>query len=146
MTNKNRRAKSKKRLPEWERLRIKAYLIVRRNTTRDFIDFAALFDHLGVRRALQALDPLDRLYPQEGAHSISQQLVLQLAEPKPWDLSQTDLSRYKSLKPPYTDWSEIKRRTASAAQKILLRRLGVAAPDAKAWKGSVFIQERILMP
>ena len=108
-----------------EMLRIKAYLIVRRNTTRDFIDFVALFDHFGVERAQRALDSLDRLYPQEeGSMSISQQLVLQLAEPKPWDLVQVDLHHYKGLQEPYTNWEEVKRRVFSAGQKIALRRLG----------------------
>lgn len=106
-----------------EMLRIKGYLIVRRNTTRDFIDFVALFDHLGVKRSLQALESLDRLYPQESAESMKRQLALQLSEPKPWDLlliESGDLSRYKSLKPPYTDWSEVQRRATMAGQKILL--------------------------
>jgi len=106
-----------------EMLRIKAYLIVRRNTTRDFIDFVALFDHLGVKRAQEALFFLDRLYPQEGENSITQQLAIQLSEPKPWDLSQTDLSRYKDLKEPYTDWGEVKRRAFMAGQKVILKRL-----------------------
>jgi hypothetical protein len=106
-----------------EMLRIKAYLIVRRNTTRDFIDFVALFDHLGVRRAQQALARMDRLYPQAGGNSITQQLALQLSEPKPWDLSQRDLRHYKGLRPPYTDWKQIKRRAFMAGQKIILRRL-----------------------
>lgn len=106
-----------------EMLRIKATLIVRRNTTRDFIDFVALFDHLGVNHALRALEALDSLYPQDDPDiSISQQLAVQLAEPKPWDLTQTDLSHYKNLKMPYADWNELKRRTTAAAQKILFKR------------------------
>lgn len=105
-----------------EILRIKAYLIVRRNTTRDFIDFVALFDHLGVRKSLDALQSLDRLYPQEGDASMAQQLAVQLAEPKPWDLSKTNLAHYKALAPPYTDWNEIKRRAHTASQKIILQR------------------------
>ena len=106
-----------------EILRIKGALIVKRNATRDFIDFTALFDHLGVNRSLEALDSLDILYPQEGEALVSQQLALQLAEPKPWDLSQTDLSNYRSLQAPYTDWKEIKRRLYAAAQKLIERRL-----------------------
>ncbi len=106
-----------------EMLRIKAYLIVRRNTTRDFVDFVALFDHLGVKDSLQALDSLDILYPQGGGNSISQQLALQLSDPKPWDLSTNDLSGYKGLKPPYDDWKEVKRRASVAGQKIILQRL-----------------------
>lgn len=107
-----------------EMFRIKAYLIVRRNTTRDFIDFVALFDCLGVSKSLRALDTLDHLYPQEGENNaISQQLSVQLSEPKPWDLSQTDLSHYKALQKPYTDWQEVKRRAFAAGQKIILQRL-----------------------
>lgn len=106
-----------------EMLRIKAYLIVRRNATRDYIDFIALFDHLGVENSLKALASIDSLYPQTQGNSISQQLSLQLAEPKPWDLLQTNLSHYKELAPPYTDWLEIKRRLYSAGQKIALGRL-----------------------
>lgn len=102
-----------------ETLRIKAYLIVKRNATRDFIDFIALFDHLGTEKALKALARLDDLYPQEGEESMLRQLALQLAEPKPWDLTETDLSHYKSLKEPYTDWNEIKRRAGAAGLRIL---------------------------
>lgn len=107
-----------------EMLRIKGYLIVRRNTTRDFIDFVALFNHLGVEKSLKALDSIDKFYPQEGEDTVSQQLVLQLAEPKPWDITQTDLSHYKALAPPYTDWQVIKRRLSTVAQKIALQKLG----------------------
>lgn len=102
-----------------EMLRVKAYLIVRRNATRDFIDFVALFDHLGVKKSQEALSSLDRLYPQEGGNSITQQLAIQLSEPKPWDLARTDLSHYKGLKAPYTDWEEIKRRAFMAGQKVI---------------------------
>lgn len=107
-----------------EMLRIKGYLIVRRNATRDYLDFAALFDRLGVGKSLDALDSIDSLYPQPDEGSISQQIILQLVDPKPWDLMKTDLSHYKALSKPYTDWKEVKRRLHSAAQKIALRRLG----------------------
>ncbi|MBI1870823.1 MAG: nucleotidyl transferase AbiEii/AbiGii toxin family protein [Chlamydiae bacterium] len=106
-----------------EMLRIKAYLIVRRNATRDFIDFVALFDHLGVKRATQALKTLDKLYPQEEGFSISQQLAIQLAEPRPWDLSQTDLSRYRALRAPYSEWRKVERLALLASQKIMTQKL-----------------------
>jgi hypothetical protein len=104
---------------EDEILRIKAYLIVKRNATRDYVDFVALFDHLGVTHSLKALASFDELYPQEEGISITQQLSLQLADPKPWDLSKTELSHYKNLKEPYTNWKEIKRRSLAAGRKIL---------------------------
>lgn len=109
------------RIPtEEESLRIKAYLIVRRNATRDFIDFVALFDHLGVKRGVAALQSFDQLYPQSSGTTMTQQLAIQLADPKPWDLVQTDLRAYKSLRPPYTDWAEIRRRAFAAGQKFLI--------------------------
>ena len=108
------------RIPTIEEiLRIKAYLIVRRNTTRDFVDFVALFDHLGFEKSLDALSTLDDLYPQEGEELLSRQLAIQLAEPKPWDLIQTNLSHYKALKKPYTDWNEVKRRSGAIGLRIL---------------------------
>lgn len=106
-----------------ETLRIKGYLIVRRNSTRDYIDFVALFDHMGVRRSLQALEPLDACYPQDGDTTISQQLALQLAEPKPWDLSKTDLHVYKGLTSPYTDWKEVQRRAFAAGQQFMVAQM-----------------------
>lgn len=108
-----------------EILRIKAYLIVRRNATRDYIDFVALWDHLGVSRAQKALQELDALYPQEGDVTVTQQLAMQLSEPKPWDLLETDLGQYKSLKAPYTDWNEVKRRAALAGQKLIMLELNI---------------------
>lgn len=103
-----------------EMLRIKGYLIVKRNATRDYIDFAALFDHMGVERSIIALKAIDSFYPQKDGMPMSQQLSIQLAEPKPWDISKTDLSHYKALALPYTDWNEVKRRLFTAAQKIAL--------------------------
>ncbi|OGQ33605.1 MAG: hypothetical protein A3F16_01590 [Deltaproteobacteria bacterium RIFCSPHIGHO2_12_FULL_43_9] len=108
------------RVPTLEEiLRIKAYLIVRRNATRDFIDFIAIFDHLGTTKSVKALSTLDLCYPQKSEASMLQQLLLQLAEPKPWDLTQTDLTNYKNLKVEYTNWKEIIKHTQSAAQNII---------------------------
>lgn len=104
-----------------EMLRIKAALIVRRNTTRDFIDFVALFDHLGTKLSLEALSTLDDLYPQEDKNSVTQQLILQLSEPKPWDLTETNLRHYKSLQAPYDKWDEVRRRAFMAGQRLMER-------------------------
>lgn len=102
-----------------EILRIKAALIVKRNTTRDFIDFIALFEHLGSKEALKALGQLDKLYPQEGGESVLRQLSLQLAEPRPWDLMETDLNHYKSLKEPYAHWESVKQRLGSVGLRLI---------------------------
>jgi len=57
------------RIPTLEEiLRIKAYLIVRRNQARDFLDVAALADRLGTSRAAAVLARIDEYYAdQHGA-------------------------------------------------------------------------------
>ena len=48
---------------EGEMLRIKGVLILKRNATRDYLDFVALAGHLGPENVVDALRPFDRLYP-----------------------------------------------------------------------------------
>ena len=95
-----------------EMLRIKAVLILKRNATRDYLDTVAMSDVLGVDGTLAALAQLDRLYPQANGESPFQQLQVQLANPLPYDLDDTDLVQYKHLKKEYQDWSVIKARCA----------------------------------
>lgn len=91
-----------------EILRIKAYLILTRNTTRDHLDFAALYASMEEKQALVALSSLDRLYPQEGdPGAVRQQLLRQLAEPQPWDLDLVEVAEYKGLVPPWTGWDAV---------------------------------------
>jgi len=49
----------------------------------DYLDFAALSERIGMDRVKQALDSLDRLYPQASGESALQQLQLQLSNPMP---------------------------------------------------------------
>src|SRR5680860_855052 len=59
-----------------ETLRIKAFLVVRRNQTRDYLDLAALSEHLGVDRAAEALAKIDDYYADQGedADGVASQL------------------------------------------------------------------------
>jgi len=50
-------------------LRIKAVLILKRNATRDYLDFAALADRLGEEDAVMALSSFDSIYPQPNGES-----------------------------------------------------------------------------
>ena len=93
---------------EEEILRIKAALILQRNATRDYIDFLALAEHLGVKRAVAALKPFDRLYPQPNGESPTQQLITQIATPLPYDLKDTNLANFKSLEDKWQDWEKVK--------------------------------------
>ena len=93
---------------EEELLRIKAVLILRRNATRDYLDFAALSERLGMDRVKQALQSLDEFYPQPNGESALQQLEVQLANPMPYDLEETNLSEYRNLHPSWHDWNRVK--------------------------------------
>ena len=98
-----------------EILRVKGVLILRRNATRDYLDFAALADRLGTKATASALAPFDELYPQDNGESALQQLQAQLANPLPHDLEGTRLAEYKNLAPRWHDWQAVKDVCTHAA-------------------------------
>src|SRR5262249_15567596 len=72
-----------------ETTRVKAWLVLQRNATRDYLDLAALADRLGAE-AIPVLMGMDDYYAdQRGADGrrIRAQLSKQLAKPAPYDLS-----------------------------------------------------------
>jgi len=93
-----------------EMLRIKGWMVISRNATRDFIDFAALARHIRIAEGCQALKDFDSYYIDlvlgEKASPVVQ-LVRQLAEPAPCDLDAVDTSHYKGIKPPFDNWQMI---------------------------------------
>ena len=106
---------------EEELLRIKAVLIVRRNATRDYLDFAALSERLGLNRIKKALDSLDELYPQPNGESALQQLQVQLSNPMPYDLENTNLSEYRRLHAQWHNWNHVKEICATIALEVFKR-------------------------
>jgi hypothetical protein len=93
-----------------EMIRTKGWMIISRNATRDYIDFAALAKHLGTKDATEALIDFDDFYSDliRGSQALPiVQLIRQLAEPKPGDLDQIDLSLYKGIQPPFDSWDFI---------------------------------------
>ena len=92
-----------------ETLRIKAFLCLERNATRDYLDLAALASHMGIEAAGEALWRMDELYPQKNGDpwAVRTQLVMQLAAPPPYDLQDVDLGEYKGVKPPFDRWSHV---------------------------------------
>ena len=103
---------------EEELLRIKGVLIIKRNATRDYLDFAALAERIGPGRVTEALARLDQLYPQASGESALQQLQVQLSNPIPYDLEDTDLSEYRRLHPKWHDWSRVKEICANIAADL----------------------------
>jgi Nucleotidyl transferase AbiEii toxin, Type IV TA system len=104
-----------------EMLRIKAVLIVKRNASRDYLDFAALFKQIGDERATAALRTFDVLYPQPNGESALQQLQIQLASPMPFDLGEVNLTEYKHLAPIWRDWASVRSECGKCAILIFDR-------------------------
>ncbi|MCP4625000.1 MAG: hypothetical protein GY850_15955 [bacterium] len=93
-----------------EMIRTKGWMIVSRNATRDYIDFAALANHMGIKNTVEILIDFDDFYSDliRGSQaSPIVQLIRQLVEPKPGDLEQIDLSQYKGIQPPFDSWDYI---------------------------------------
>lgn len=103
-----------------ETLRVKAFLVLRRNQTRDYLDVAALADRMGVEHAAVTLSSIDEYYADqhEAGDGVASQLVRQLAEPAPKDRSTTrNLRQYKNLAARWQEWDEVVsvcRRLATA--------------------------------
>jgi hypothetical protein len=104
-----------------EMLRIKAVLILKRNATRDYLDFVALAERLGADGVFAALANLDGLYPQPSGESALQQLQVQLARPLPFDLEETNLPEYRRLDPKWHDWQLVSQTCAAVAADIFGR-------------------------
>jgi hypothetical protein len=103
---------------EEEILRIKSVLTLKRNATRDYVDFIAVADHLGVERAAMALSSFDGLYPQESGQSALQQLLAQLSYATPYDLKNVSLANYKGLSERWRDFEVVRTACADMAVEI----------------------------
>lgn len=105
-----------------EILRIKAWLLVTRNQTRDYLDVAALADRIGLEKAAAVLRGIDDYYDDVNSlpEAVATQLVRQLADPRPRDAEVTaQLSTYKGLEPRWHDWSAVTAVLADLAQRIV---------------------------
>lgn len=89
-----------------EMLRIKAFLMADRRTTRDYLDVAALVERLGIASAALALQGLSRLYPPLGRLSAAS-AVAEACEGEPVDLAEVDLGNYRGIRPPLTNWQHV---------------------------------------
>ena len=103
-----------------EILRIKAVLILKRNATRDYLDFVALAAYMGKEQVADALRMFDTLYAQSNGESPLMQLQVQLASAMPYDLDemQPALADYKNLDARWHDWVTVKAACASTATLI----------------------------
>lgn len=105
-----------------ETLRIKGFLIVRRNQTRDYLDVAALADRYGTATAAEVLATIDDYYADQHGEGrgVAAQIARQLADPRPKDVSVTrQLDAYRNLQPRWTDWNEVRNVCLDLAAAML---------------------------
>jgi hypothetical protein len=93
-----------------EMARIKAWLLVTRHTVRDYLDTVVLLERLGETATPAAFARFDELYVQEGGGSVLSELVERLATAAPSDAPAVDLSSYKGLVAPWSDWAHLAAR------------------------------------
>ncbi|HWM55895.1 MAG TPA: hypothetical protein VNO20_10960 [Solirubrobacterales bacterium] len=105
-----------------ETLRIKAFLVVRRNQTRDYLDLAALSEYLGVDRAAEVLASIDDYYADQHGEGdgVASQLVRQLSDPQPADSSViAQLSSYRRLRSRWSDWNAVTEVLGAVGARML---------------------------
>jgi hypothetical protein len=106
-----------------EILRIKAWLALSRNQTRDYLDVAALADRIGLDEAAGVLRGIDEYYADVNRRpeAVATQLARQLADPRPRDAEvTTQLASYKALDPRWQEWSTVKAVLADLAERMVL--------------------------
>lgn len=104
-----------------ETLRIKAFLMVKRNQLRDYLDVAALAEYAGIVEAANVLSRIDDYYTDEerGGQPMASQVLRQLGNPRPKDRERLDLPGYKALAPKWRSWSDVRQRLEEVAAAIL---------------------------
>lgn len=105
-----------------ETLRVKAFLIVKRNQVRDYLDVAALSEVMGAPAAARVLQRIDSYYADEtkAGVPVATQVLRQLGNPRPKD-SRTlaVLPRYKGLTPRWREWPEVTAQLHRVAGHML---------------------------
>ncbi|HEY2334853.1 MAG TPA: nucleotidyl transferase AbiEii/AbiGii toxin family protein [Solirubrobacterales bacterium] len=105
-----------------ETLRIKAFLIVRRNQTRDYLDLAALSEQMGVEKAAATLAEIDDFYADQhdGGRGVAAQLVRQLSKPAPAERSVIEqLSSYRRLRKRWNGWGTVTQTLGEVASRMV---------------------------
>lgn len=105
-----------------ETLRIKAFLVVRRNQTRDYLDLAALSECMGNDHAAETLSQIDDYYGDQHGEGdgVASQLARQLSSPLPADKSAIgQLSSYRRLRRRWADWDPVTEVLADVAARMV---------------------------
>jgi len=105
-----------------ETLRVKAWLALQRNQTRDYVDIAALADRYGIDESAAVLADIDEFYRDvnDRPEAVATQLVRQLSDPRPRDSATTSrLSEYKRLSARWHSWDDVRSVLADVAVRMV---------------------------
>jgi hypothetical protein len=114
-----------------EMARVKAWLLVERNTVRDYVDTVALLERVGEAGLAGFARTFASSYgrgPQAGPVLVELVEVLRAASPA--DAAAVDLRTYKDVIAPWNDLEEVRRRGAVLAAK--LAGIALSGPDGGA--------------
>ena len=100
-----------------ETLRLKSYLIMCRNSSRDYAEFADLVESMETQTAAIVLSGMDRYYcgQQPEKQWVATQLVRRLADPRPSDEHDAAISDPDAE----SDWALVRQRCLSVAVAML---------------------------
>jgi uncharacterized membrane protein YdfJ with MMPL/SSD domain len=100
-----------------ETLRLKSYLIMCRNSARDFAEFADLVESMETQTAAVVLARMDRYYCGEHRRNqwVATQLVRRLADPLPSDVDDLRTSGPDAE----ADWEQVRQRCLAVAVAML---------------------------
>jgi len=110
-----------------EILRIKAFLCTERRSVRDFVDVAALAKHLGDPASISSLKYLNLTYGPVGVQSRVTRFA-EVCEQEPLDFHAVQLTDYKGLKTPFTDWAFVRMTCQNLARQLLKLELAAELP------------------
>jgi uncharacterized membrane protein YdfJ with MMPL/SSD domain len=100
-----------------ETLRLKSYLVMSRNTTRDFSEFADLIDSMETQTAAEVLTRIDRYYAGQRSRKqwVATQLIRRLSDPQPSDHDDESASDPAAV----ADWERVRARCLEVAVAML---------------------------
>jgi hypothetical protein len=107
-----------------EMLRVKAFLIYERDTTRDFVDFAELSRLLERDEVVDALSGLDEKFGWARQPSIILEVTKALLQPEPHDRGTNGFETLRFLDPKLKTWEEVAAQCRDIGQRLAVRTLG----------------------
>jgi hypothetical protein len=110
-----------------EMVRIKSYLLLERDTTRDYLDTVVLLDTLGEPHGIDAMRRFQEIYQQgPGRGPALAELIDRLARARPGDRASLELSSHKGVRPPWDSWPYLESRGRHWAGLLAAALLGGA--------------------